>query len=47
MLGLDSDPAGKAVLEGIGFKGIAPAQDADYNDVRALHIEMIDPLGER
>lgn len=47
MLGLDSDPAGKAVLEGIGFKGIAPAQDADYNDVRALHIELIDPLGER
>ena len=47
LLGLDGDPAGKAALEGIGFKGIAAAQDADYNDVRELHIELLDPLGER
>lgn len=47
MLGLDGDPAGKAALDGIGFKGIAAAQDADYNDVRALRIELLDPLGER
>lgn len=47
MLGLEGDPAGKAALDGIGFKGIAAAQDADYTDVRALHIELLDPLGER
>ena len=47
MLGLDGDPAGKAALEGIGFKGIAAAQDADYNDVRELRIDLLDPPGER
>lgn len=47
MLGLDGDPAGKAALDGIGFKGITTAQDADYDDVRALHIELLDSLGGR
>lgn len=46
MLGLDGDPAGRAVLEDIGFKGIATARDADYNDVRALRIELLDTLVE-
>ena len=38
---------GKAALDGIGFKGIAAARDANYNDVRALRIERLDPSGER
>ena len=46
MLGLDGDPAGRAALEGIGFKGIAAAQDTDYDEVRGLRIELLDALVE-
>jgi len=44
MLHLDDDAAGRAALATIGFKAIATAQDADYDAVRALHIELLDPL---
>lgn len=46
MLHLDDDAAGRAALATIGFKAIATAQDADYDVVRALHIELLDPLPE-
>lgn len=46
MLHLDDDAAGRAALATIGFKAIATAQDADYDAVRALHIELLDPLPE-
>ena len=44
MLNLDDDAAGRAVLEGISFKGITTARDSDYDAVRALHIGPLDPL---
>ncbi|MEZ5600713.1 MAG: phosphate/phosphite/phosphonate ABC transporter substrate-binding protein [Candidatus Competibacteraceae bacterium] len=46
MLHLDDDAAGRAALATIGFKAIATARDADYDAVRALHIELLDPLPE-
>ena len=46
MLHLDDDAAGRAALATIGFKAITTAQDADYDAVRALHIELLDPLPE-
>ena len=46
MLHLDDDAAGRAALATIGFEAIATARDADYDVVRALHIELLDPLPE-
>ena len=43
MISLDEDAAGKAALEGIGFTGIEPAADAEWDDVRALGIELLQP----
>ena len=33
-----------AALAIIGFKAITTARDTDYDVVRALHIELLDPL---
>jgi phosphonate transport system substrate-binding protein len=44
MLNLDSDAAGRAMLESISFKGFTTARDSDYDGVRALRIELLDPL---
>jgi phosphonate transport system substrate-binding protein len=40
----DSDPKMRSVLEGIGFKGFDAAQDAEWNDVRALGISTLAAL---
>lgn len=44
MYKMDQDPAGRALLKAIGFKGIAPARDAEYDDIRALRITVLDEL---
>lgn len=44
MLTADSDPKMRSVLEGIGFKGFDAAQDAEWNDVRALGISTLAAL---
>ena len=41
MFALGNDAHGREVLQAIGFKGIEPARDADYDDIRALHIEVL------
>ena len=46
MLALDNDPDGRAALEGIGFKSIVAAGDADYDAVRSLHLELLEPPTE-
>lgn len=46
MRALDHDPDGRAALEGIGFKGIVAAGDADYDAVRSLHLELLEPPTE-
>lgn len=44
MLAMDGDARGRALLARIGFKGIVPATDADYDDIRALRIPLLDAL---
>lgn len=44
MLTADSDPRMRSVLGGIGFKGFEVAQDAEWNDVRALGISTLAAL---
>ncbi|EXJ13789.1 phosphate/phosphite/phosphonate ABC transporter substrate-binding protein [Imhoffiella purpurea] len=47
LLEMNRDPRGRALLEGISFKGIEAAQDSDWDDVRALDIDLLDALLER
>jgi phosphonate transport system substrate-binding protein len=44
MDGAAATPAGKAALMGVGFTGIEPAKDADWNDVRGLGIQTLAEL---
>lgn len=44
MLGMDSDPRGRLVLQGLGFTGIDAAQDGEWADVRALGIDALAAL---
>ena len=44
MLTADSDPKARSGLEGIGCKGFDAAQDAEWNDVRALGIDTLAAL---
>ncbi|MEX8494135.1 phosphate/phosphite/phosphonate ABC transporter substrate-binding protein [Sphaerotilus sp.] len=44
MLTADSDPRMRSALEAIGFKGFDAAQDAEWNDVRALGIRTLAAL---
>ena len=41
MASLADDETGRRLLVPLAFKGIAPAQDPQWNDIRALHIEAI------
>ena len=43
MVAMADSPPGKALLDAIEFKGIAPAADADWNDVRALGLAALAP----
>ncbi|MEZ5578927.1 MAG: hypothetical protein R3F40_05645 [Candidatus Competibacteraceae bacterium] len=45
MLHLDDDAAGRAAVATIG-QSHRHGRDADYDAVRALHIELLDPLPE-
>ena len=44
LLGLGGDPRGRAVPDGLGFKGFDAAQDSDWDDVRALGIDTLAAL---
>ncbi len=44
MLAMQQDPRGRELLETVKFKGIEAAQDADWDDVRALGIDLLDEL---
>lgn len=41
LLALNNTPSGNAILASIQFNGIAPAKNADWNDVRALGITSL------
>jgi phosphonate transport system substrate-binding protein len=45
MVSLGGDEAGQAALGDLGFSGIAPARDAEWDDVRALRIDLLQPEG--
>ncbi|MGB5735598.1 MAG: phosphate/phosphite/phosphonate ABC transporter substrate-binding protein [Thiohalocapsa sp.] len=42
MLAMSDDPAGRELLAAVGFSGIDGAGDADWDDVRALGIDLLD-----
>lgn len=44
LVGMSEDPAGQALLESISFKRIEAARDRDWDDVRGLDIDLLDPL---
>lgn len=44
MIGMNSDPAAKPLLDRLAFVGIVPAQDAEYNDIRALKLTVSEHL---
>jgi phosphonate transport system substrate-binding protein len=43
-LDMNTDPEGQALLKTINFKGIEAAQNADWDDVRALDIKLLSHL---
>jgi phosphonate transport system substrate-binding protein len=44
MLAMHKDLHGKTLLKTINFKGIVAAEDAEWNDVRTLGIDLLDDL---
>jgi phosphonate transport system substrate-binding protein len=44
MLALAQDPRGRELLSGIGFTGIEAGEDSDWDDVRALGIDVLERL---
>ena len=41
MASLAADPIGQRLLEPLAFKGIVAARDAEWNDIRALDIQLL------
>ena len=46
MIGMNRDPAAKPLLDRLAFLGIVPADDAEYDDIRALKLTVSDHLLE-
>ena len=46
MIGLSEDETGRALLEPLRLPGLEAAEDADWDDVRALDIQLLDDLIE-
>ncbi|HEC18516.1 MAG TPA: phosphate/phosphite/phosphonate ABC transporter substrate-binding protein [Gammaproteobacteria bacterium] len=44
MLAMDRDPRGKKLLAAIRIKGFEQGEDSDWDDVRALGIDLLDEL---
>ena len=44
MFAMDREDTGRALLKRIAFKGIVPAKDADYDDMRALGVTISEHL---
>ncbi len=41
MTDMENDPEGRELLKKLNFKGLLPAQNSDWNDVRALGIDVL------
>lgn len=46
MASLSQDDAGRRLLAPLAFKGIVPAQDREWNDIRALDIDLLAHYGK-
>ena len=46
MTTLADDPVGRGLLQPLALKGLEPAADGDWDDVRALGIDLLEPLLE-
>jgi phosphonate transport system substrate-binding protein len=44
MLSLEQDTKGRELLRNLSFKGITAALDSEWDDVRALGIELLNGL---
>ncbi|MDD5296333.1 MAG: phosphate/phosphite/phosphonate ABC transporter substrate-binding protein [Rhodocyclaceae bacterium] len=44
LVGMGDDPVGRKMLSLIGFRGMDPARDSDWDDIRQLHITEQDTL---
>ena len=47
MVSLSTDETGQRLLSTLAFKGIAAAQDKDWNDIRALDITLLKSYGQQ
>ena len=47
MTSLSADEAGQRLLAPLAFKGIAAAQDKEWNDIRALDIKLLERYGRQ
>jgi phosphonate transport system substrate-binding protein len=47
MASLSADEAGQRLLTPLAFKGIAAAQDKEWNDIRALDINLLERYGRQ
>jgi phosphonate transport system substrate-binding protein len=47
MTSLSADEAGQRLLAPLAFKGIAAAQDKEWNDIRALDINLLERYGQQ
>jgi phosphonate transport system substrate-binding protein len=47
MTSLSADEAGQRLLAPLAFKGIAAAQDKEWNDIRALDINLLERYGRQ
>jgi len=47
MESLSGDEAGRRLLAPLAFKGIAAAQDKEWNDIRALDIKLLERYGRQ
>ena len=47
MASLGKDEVGQRLLAPLAFKGVAPAQDKDWNDIRALDIDLLERYGRQ
>lgn len=46
MVEMESDPQGQQLLKAINFKGVETAEDKDWDDVRALDIQLLQHMLE-
>ena len=47
MVSLGNDETGRALLVPLAFKGISAAQDKEWNDIRALDIDLLERYGRQ